>query len=245
MRLSVIVPVLNERQTLPILMEALGEDSRREIILVDGGSTDGTIEWVLGQDRMSLVRAEAGRGQQLHAGALAANGEVLLFLHADCLPGLDFQDRIEQSLADSHAIGGAFSVEFGCRRTAGLSVTAWLINLHSRLFGWATGDQGLFVRAGTYRDSGGFKDWPLFEDVELVGRLKKYGQFKIVDAPVTISSRRWRINGILRTNLLMCRLYLAYRMGVPAQQLKKMYGDVRDTPEPDTKDSRCCSATRP
>jgi rSAM/selenodomain-associated transferase 2 len=237
MKISVIIPVLNERQTLPVTIAALraggGAASARangqiaEIIVADGGSTDGTLEWLRGQAELVLINSARGKGPQINAGAAAATGDVLLFLHADCIASPASLDTLLTAMADDRIAGGAFFIRFAEDRPPSLAVVAWGINLRARLRRSATGDQGIFVRRRVFQSAGGAPDWPLFEDVELVRRIKTTGKFVVLDPPLTISGRRYIQHGVLRTALLIYSLRLAYWLGVSPQRLKKWFTDVR------------------
>ncbi|TKB72481.1 MAG: glycosyltransferase [Nitrospira sp.] len=251
MRISVIIPTLNEERTLPVTLAQtlpLGFD---EILVVDGGSSDGTQNITERLDvggsrldtdppnagggtslvtrRSSLVAvliSPPGRARQMNVGARAATGDVLLFLHADTLLPTNARTEIESALAEAGCLGGRFDVRF--ERDAG---PGWLIsrmiNLRSRLTGIATGDQALFVRRSTFDALGGFADVPLMEDIDLTKRLKRQGRIAALRAQVTSSFRRWEAAGPIRTILLMWTLRFLYWIGVSPVRLKALYRDER------------------
>ena len=245
MTISVIIPVLNERQTLPATIAALqtcatdiqgpraGANGKiAEIIVADGGSTDGTLEWLRTQPGLVLVKPRRGKGPQINAGAAAATGDVLLFLHADCVVSPDALDSLHAAMADTHTAGGAFFIRFAESRPRSLRFVAWGINLRARLRRSATGDQGIFVRKSVFHSVGGAPDWPLFEDVELVRRIKTAGKFVVLEAPLAISGRRYIQRGVLRTALLIYSLRFAYWLGVSPQRLERWFTDARhNSPE--------------
>jgi rSAM/selenodomain-associated transferase 2 len=223
---SIIIPALNERSNLPTTVASL--PAGVEVLVVDGGSTDGTREWVLSKPYLRLLDAPRGRGPQLAAGAQAATGDILLFLHADCqLP----KGALDTILA-AGATAGCFSVRFAESEPFSLTATAWAINTHSRLTRTATGDQAIWCSRAAYNDLGGFSPWPLFEDVDFVDRLKRRGRFVVLPQKVTISARRWLTLGVGRTNLLMIVLWCGYRLGVPPTTLKRWFRDVRPKKQP-------------
>lgn len=233
-QVSIIIPVLNERENLPATLAAAKTAfPEAEIIIVDGGSTDGTREWLRGQagDGRRLRALESpvrGRGPQMNAGGAAATGFILLFLHADCLLPPDAPARIAAALESSGVAGGAFCVRFAETTPRSLPVTAALINAHARLRQAATGDQAIFARRRDWEILGGYQDWPLFEDVDFVTRLKRErGRFVIVPSAVTISARRWQEFGIGKTSLLMCALWVGYHLGISPFRLKRWFTDVR------------------
>lgn len=231
MNLSVIIPVLNERQALPQTLAALeAHDWIHEIIVVDGGSSDGTREWLARQPRLRVVDSARGRGNQLNAGARIATGDTFLFLHADCLLPPDARERLEQVLRSSGVAGGCFHVAFDRARPRSLRVVARGINLRSSITKSATGEQAIFVRRYVFEKMGGFSDWPLFEDVELVRRMKRHGKFAVIPSPVIASARRHVARGVYRTVLLGFALRAAYWAGVAPSTLKKWFADERPQP---------------
>jgi rSAM/selenodomain-associated transferase 2 len=228
MKLSVIIPVLNEREHLPqTIVHLIAEIGPAEIIVVDGGSTDGTREWLAEQTGLLIVDAKRGRGRQLQAGAKIATGDVLLFLHADCWLPRQAVSCIQQSLKDTSVIGGAFLIRFFEQRPRSLFLIAKGINARSRVTKTATGDQGIFVRRESYELIGGFEAWPLFEDVRLVTKLKRLGSFVILREPVIISGRRYAAHGPWRTTFLMYALRLGYWLGIAPEKLYGWFTDVR------------------
>lgn len=223
MKLSIIVPMLNEAPALPDLLEHLLPLRRRgvEIILVDGGSEDGSAA-IATCAGFGVVRAERGRALQMNAGAAAASGDVLLFLHADTrLPDGAVQ-LIDAALADGRRFWGRFDVEFDVR-TWTMDATAFLMNRRSRLTGIATGDQALFMTRAAFDAVGGFPEQPLMEDVEITSRLRRRSRPACIRRPVLTSARRWQSRGPWRTILLMWRLRLAYWLGASPADLARQY----------------------
>lgn len=280
MKLSVVIPVLNERDSLPATIAALRAcrgstesivseispsktaasktiaSKIAEIIVSDGGSTDGTADWVRAQPDLILVNSARGKGPQLNAGAARAIGDALLFLHADSELSQAGLDAMHSALSNSgpsgpsffapkssasqllgpqnhgpqlsaRIAGGAFYLRFAESRPRSLGFVAWGINLRARLRCSATGDQGIFVRRDVFQSIGGAPDWPLFEDVELVRRIKQAGKFVVLKTPLTVSGRRYIEHGVFRTALLIYSLRLAYWLGVPPQRLKNWFRDAR------------------
>lgn len=222
MNLSVIVPVLNEAANLPGLCDHLMLLSRQgaEVILVDGGSEDGSSALIecLG---FRLIRAPRGRALQMNAGAAVASGNVLLFLHADTrLPSSALQ--LVTSQVKSAMAWGRFDVVID-GEPAMLKVVAWLMNRRSRITGIATGDQALFMTRAAFDAVGGFPQQPLMEDIEISRRLRRFVPPICLTDRVHTSGRRWEQRGLWRTIFLMWRLRWAYWRGVPASQLAKAY----------------------
>jgi rSAM/selenodomain-associated transferase 2 len=220
-KLSVIVPVLNEAQALPGLLDRLSRLQSSEVIIADGGSEDGSA-LLAERAGFRVVRVARGRARQMNAAAALATGDVLLFLHADTQLPEQAEQLIMQQLADKAHVWGRFDVRIAGRPFM-LRVVSRLMNLRSRLSGIATGDQAMFVTRSTFDAVEGFPDQPLMEDIELSKRLLARSSPACIRRCVTTSGRRWETNGIWRTILLMWRLRWAYWRGVPAQQLVKNY----------------------
>ena len=223
MKLSIIVPVLNEALRIPECLRALSRYP--EVIVADGGSTDGTIALVRKDGRARLIECERGRAVQMNAGARAAEGDVLLFLHADCALPEDALPRIEEALRDPRNVAGAFRtwhVADDGRRAFWLH----LADLRSRYSGLPYGDQALFVRREVFEELGGFPALPLMEDLEFSQRLRRKGRIAIVRSSVRVSGRRF-LQHPLRDTFLVNVFPLLYRLGVPAARLQQFYEDIR------------------
>jgi len=158
----------------------------------------------------------------MNAGARAATGDVLLFLHADTLLPADAASAVEEALRDPWVVGGRFDVRLGSPR-AMLRLVEALMNLRSRLTGISTGDQAIFVRRDVFEAMGGYAEIPLMEDVEFTGRLKRRGRLAALRLRVTTSARKWERDGILRTILLMWTLRFLYWTGVSPARLHRWY----------------------
>jgi rSAM/selenodomain-associated transferase 2 len=224
MKLTVIVPVLDEIDHLPAALAALRRQSCvHEVVVVDGGSTDGTQEWLQKQDPVRVVQSPAGRGAQLNAGARAATGDTLIFLHADCLLPGDAGDLLRDALTQPRVAGGCFCVRFAQGRPRSLGLVAAGINLRTRLTRSATGDQGIFVRREVFEKIGGFRDWPLFEDADFARRMKSEGRFIVLPSPITVSARRHLKYGIFRTVFFIYALRMGFWAGIPPVKLANWY----------------------
>lgn len=224
MRLSIIIPVHDEAAAIAVALIACGPLRERgaEIVVVDGGSTDGTRAIAAGAADHVLT-APRGRASQQNAGARQALGDVLLFLHSDTQlpPGAD--TLIEDAVVAGGAQWGRFDVRFDSAQPM-LRWVAAMMNARSRLTGIATGDQGIFVRRDAFEAVGGFPAIALMEDIEISKMLRQRSKPACLRATVTTSARRWLANGIWRTILLMWSMRLAHFFGVPPERLAKWYG---------------------
>ena len=225
MDISIVIPALNEEATLAATVASARGPGVREVIVVDGGSSDGTAD-LARHLAARVLSAPRGRALQMNAGAAAATGTVLLFLHADTLLPEGFDTAVLTALQNPRVVGGRFDLLL-MPSSFLLALTATLINLRSRLSRIATGDQAIFVRRRVFGDLGGFPELPLMEDIAFSRALKRAGGVACLRQKVTTSSRRWRQNGVLRTILLMWSLRLLYLCGVSPERLRRAYADRR------------------
>ena len=219
--LAIVVPMLDEAATLPALLVHLAGWRARgcEVVLVDGGSRDDSVEMARAAGFRVLI-AERGRARQMNAGAQACGRALMLFLHADTrLP-----EAADAMVCAALAVQawGRFDVRIDGRPLM-LRVVAALMNLRSRLSGIATGDQAIFVRREVFEALGGFPDQPLMEDIELSRRLLRVSRPACLRARVRTSGRRWEQRGVWRTIALMWRLRWAYWRGESAARLAEAY----------------------
>jgi rSAM/selenodomain-associated transferase 2 len=217
-RLSVVVPALNEARGIGAALQALAPLRARghEVVVVDGGSTDGTPQIAAGLSDQ-VLNAPRGRALQMNAGARAATGDALVFLHADTrLP-----DKADAIILFSlnEKLWGRFDVAIDSRHPL-LKLVACAMNLRSRLTGIATGDQAIFVRREAFD---GFPEIALMEDVAFCRRMKQLGPPACRREKVLTSARRWEARGVLRTIVLMWRLRLAYALGADPARLAERY----------------------
>ncbi len=225
MRLSIIIPVLNEERAIAGTVHDSARVQPCEIIVVDGGSTDRTAEAVRDGPARLVVSAR-GRAAQMNQGARKAAGDVLLFLHADTRLPVTARLDIESGMADPGCVGGRFDIRLDSARPL-LRVVGRMISLRSRLTRVATGDQAIFARRAVFERLGGFPEIPIMEDVAFCRALKREGRIACLRSRVVSSARRWERNGPVRTILLMWALKLLYLAGVPPARLKRLYGEAR------------------
>lgn len=221
--ISIIIPVLNEADGIARLLGPLQDFRARgaEIIVVDGGSTDDTVNCAA-RLADAVRTAPRGRGKQMNVGAAIAQGRIFLFLHADTRLPSAALDLIEQAVHDG-AVWGRFDVRIeGSSR--GLGMVAFMMNWRSRLTGIATGDQAIFVSREAFCRVGGFSDIPLMEDLEFSRAMRAIARPACLREKVTTSGRRWDQQGVLRTILMMWRLRWRFYFGASPNDLAREYG---------------------
>lgn len=222
---SIIVPALNEELQIVATLRALqGLDGPKEILVVDGGSTDRTAELVIAQGA-KLLRSVRGRGPQMHTGALQATGDVLWFVHADTNPPPHALLEIEKALEHPDVAGGNFGLLFDGSSRAARQLTA--IYPHLRRLGLCYGDSGIFVRRNCYAAMGGFAPVALFEDLDLLRRLKKVGLFVHLQCRIVTSSRRFEKRNFALMWIHWTALQVLYWLGIPANWLARWYRHTR------------------
>jgi len=240
--LSVIVPTFNEADSISETLDRLARlRGRFEVIAVDGGSTDKTIEIARRHPEVKVIESERGRGMQMHAGARIARGRVLWFLHADTLPAPDAIERITEALNDSQAVGGNFALRFDGEKRAARFMT-WLYP-QLRKLGLAYGDSGIFVRREVYEEIGGFQSFPVFEDLDLVRRLRKRGRVVHLPSIVITSSRRFENRSFAFTFTRWVSLQVLYWLGVHPRRLARLYAPIRSRRGEETKHERAIEKT--
>ncbi|MCX7228759.1 MAG: TIGR04283 family arsenosugar biosynthesis glycosyltransferase [Burkholderiales bacterium] len=219
LRLSIVVPALDEADSISATVrDALAQAD--EAIVVDGGSRDATGALAAAAGAR-VVQAPRGRASQMNAGAAVAQGDVLLFLHADCRLPAGAGDAVRTAVG-AGARWGRFDVRLDSPR-ASLAVVGAMMNLRSRLSGIATGDQALFVDRGLWEALDGYAPIPLMEDVELCTRLRRVARCACLRERVTVSARRWETRGVVRTIVEMWAWRAAYALGVSPARLHRLY----------------------
>ncbi|MFC1530123.1 TIGR04283 family arsenosugar biosynthesis glycosyltransferase [Gemmatimonadota bacterium] len=219
--ISVIIPTFNEEGNILSTLERVGDIPGGEVIIVDGGSSDGTVETAEGWGAR-VVLSHPGRGRQMDLGAEEATGDILLFLHADTLLPEDWHTVIREAMSDPLTVGGAFSWKVD----APGPFLRWIertVEWRIRLFNLPYGDQAIFVKASVFRELDGYISIPLMEDVDLVRRLRKYGNLARLNASVTTSARRYERYGPFRTTMRNKVILFGYYLGIRPEQLARWY----------------------
>lgn len=238
---SVIIPTLNEAACIAETIRACRLAGFDEIVVVDGGSHDDTVAQASAADRVltwpapshilphsPLAENLSGRGRavQQNWGALHSRGEILCFLHADCRPAPRSAAAIRSALADPTCQGGCFVQHIEAEGWPYRLLEAG--NLRRVLwFGWAYGDQGLFIRRQLFEAVGGFPPWPLMEELELMRRVRGRGRWVVLREPLAVSARRWKQRGVFRQTLRNWTLLALFAAGVSPQRLARHYPPIR------------------
>jgi rSAM/selenodomain-associated transferase 2 len=219
--ISIIIPTLNEAASIATTMKSARACTGVEIIVADGRSSDGTGEMAKGLGAR-LLTVTGGRAKQVNAGAMAANSEVLLFLHGDTRLPAGFDKHVMNLLTMPDTAAGAFTLGIDGPEI-GLRLIERLANFRSRFFQMPYGDQAIFLRASLFRSIGGFPEIPIMEDFVFMQRVKKEGRVVIAPIAVSTSSRRWKKLGILKTTLINQAVLLAYFLGSDHERLARWY----------------------
>jgi rSAM/selenodomain-associated transferase 2 len=218
-RLSIVVPTLNAATGLAGCLEALA--GAQELIVVDGGSSDATVA-IAQSAGARVMDAERGRGSQLGAGAAAATGDWLLFVHADTVLDARWRSAVEEHIRLSTGCAGYFRLRLQTDEWPARLVEQ-AVAMRSRLFGLPYGDQGLLVPRFLYDEVGGFAPVPLMEDVDIVRRIGA-SRLRPIDSSAWTNARRWQENGWIGRSARNLACLLLYRLGTPPERLSRFYG---------------------
>lgn len=225
LKVSIIVPTLNEESQISATLRALQQlPGDKEIILADGGSTDTTVQLATVQG-VKVIHAARGRGQQMHTGALHADGDVFWFVHADTIPPPHALEEIAKSLEDPSIVGGNFGLLFDGHTRAARQLTAIYPCL--RWLGLCYGDSGIFVRRNSYAVIGGFAPVSLFEDLDLLKKVKRVGRFVHLRCRIVTSSRRFEHRNFTWMWMHWTLLQVLYWCGVSPNLLARWYRHAR------------------
>ncbi len=225
MRLSVVIPALNEEVALPATLTSVRQQNPLEIIVVDGGSADATRE-IAAPLADRVLTSAPGRSAQMNLGAAQATGDALLFLHADCTLEAGALDEARRLLQHPRVAAGCFRMHVPRPHPLYRSIAA-CASARVRLFGIVYGDQGLFLRRETFERAGGFPPLGLMEDVFLSLKLRRLGRIVVARRRISVSPRRWQQSGIIRQTLRNWALTAAAAAGVHPDRLARFYPPVR------------------
>ncbi|MEH2377189.1 TIGR04283 family arsenosugar biosynthesis glycosyltransferase [Nostoc sp.] len=220
-RISIIIPTLNEAGNIKEAIATTQPSTNIEIIVVDAGSKDGTVEMaqLLG---IKVISSSSGRAVQMNAGALAASGDILLFLHADTRLPAGFDEMIRTALQQPGTVAGAFNLRIDALLLS-LRWVEWGVKMRSHFYQMPYGDQAIFLTKAMFQQMGGFPELPIMEDFELMRRLKRTGCIVIIPTPVVTSARRWLQKGVFKTTLLNQLVIIAYLLGVSPERICRWY----------------------
>jgi rSAM/selenodomain-associated transferase 2 len=220
-RISIIIPTLNEAENIKEAIVTTQPNTNIEVIIVDGGSKDNTIE-IAQSLNVKVISSSPGRAVQMNAGAVAASGNILLFLHADTRLPTGFDDMIRTALEQPGIVAGAFKLRIDAPLLS-LRWVEWGVNVRSHFCQMPYGDQAIFLTKEVFQQIGGFPELPIMEDFELIRRLKPIGRIVIIPTPVVTSARRWLQKGVFKTTLLNQIVIIAYLLGVSPERIRCWY----------------------
>ncbi|NJL64452.1 MAG: glycosyltransferase family 2 protein [Methylacidiphilales bacterium] len=226
-RISIIVPTLNEAENIKASITSTQSGKDIEVIVVDGGSQDNTV-LITQELGIKTIFSSPGRAYQMNAGALSASGDILLFLHADTILPLLFDDMIRDALQQTGVIAGAFNLTINASRWS-LRLVEWGVMIRSHLFQLPYGDQAIFLNRKVFEQVGGFSELPIMEDFDIIQRLRRIGRIAIVPTAVLTSPRRWLQQGVLTTTLVNQIAIIAYFVGVSPARIRDWYCGKKKT----------------
>lgn len=219
--ISIVMPVFNEAGIIEKTLKSLsGIPGIEEIIVVDGGSTDDTVR--IASVYAKVIHAKKRRAQQMNAGAKAATGDIIIFLHADCILASNGFEYLSKTIVNTNVVGGGFQLAFDDNSLL-YKLIAFGSNQRAKIFKLFFGDQGIFVRREVFLEVEGFPEVPIMEEWGLCQRLRNKGKLIMLPIPIITSSRRFRKYGVWKTLFLMHKLKLLYLLGVSPDKLKQQY----------------------
>ncbi|MBE8970854.1 TIGR04283 family arsenosugar biosynthesis glycosyltransferase [Nostocales cyanobacterium LEGE 12452] len=220
-KISIIIPAINEAGNIKKAIATTQANLDVEVIVVDGGSSDDTVA-IAQSLNVKVISSSPGRAVQMNAGAVAASGEILLFLHADTRLPTGFDEMIRTALQQPGTVAGAFKLRIDASRLS-LRWVEWGVNVRSHFYQMPYGDQAIFLTKEVFQQIDGFPELPIMEDFELMRRLKSIGRVVIIPTPVVTSARRWLQKGVLKTTLLNQIVIIAYLLGVSPERICSWY----------------------
>ncbi|MEA5506711.1 TIGR04283 family arsenosugar biosynthesis glycosyltransferase [Halotia wernerae UHCC 0503] len=220
-KISIIIPTLNEGENIKAAIATTQPSTNIEVIVVDGGSQDDTVA-ITQSLGVKLISSLPGRAGQMNTGAIAASGEILLFLHADTRLPIGFDEMIRTALQQPRTVAGAFTLQ--------INDPSWGLRLVERGVYWRShflqmpyGDQAIFLTTAVFQQIGNFPELPIMEDFELIRLLRRIGRIVILPVPVVTSARRWLQKGIVKTTLLNQIVIIAYFLGISPERIRNWY----------------------
>jgi uncharacterized protein len=226
-KISIVIPAIDEANSIAKVLATIHALPNVEVILVDGGSIDDTVSIAQGFG-VKVISSAKGRAHQMNVGAQAATGEILLFLHADTFLPWGFETMVRSTLQPPlegekpAPVAGAFSLQIDDPRTSLRSIER-LVAWRSKWRQMPYGDQAIFLRAATFWELGGFVEMPIMEDFELMRRLQQRGRIEILSAPAITSARRWLKRGVWKTTLINQSIVIGYLVGISPSRLATWY----------------------
>ena len=224
-QITVIIPALNEERWIAGTIGQFDGADIRELIVVDGGSTDATVEIARAMGAR-VLRVRANRGRQQNLGAEHSTGAILLFLHADTTLPDGFEGEVRETLSAPGVSAGAFRFATDARGWR-MRLVERMVAIRCGMFEMPYGDQAIFMARDTFRRLGGFAEWPVMEDFDMIRRLKKQGRIALARGTAMTSARRWQKEGIWRLTWVHQMCVLGYYLGVPPDQLERLREAVR------------------
>ena len=224
-KISVIIPALNEAKNIKATLATTQIATNVEVIVVDGGSEDDTVA-IAQSEGIKVISGYRGRAAQMNAGAAAASGEILLFLHADTHLPAEFDVMVRKifstPISTPNIVAGAFTLKIDAKGI-GLRLVEWGVKLRSHFWKMPYGDQAIFLKKQTFQEIGGFPELPIMEDFELIRCLKHHGKIAIIPVSVVTSARRWLQKGVFQTTLINQIVIIAYFLGISPERLRSLY----------------------
>ena len=225
LKVSIIIPTLNEESCLGHTLEHIQQLSPYEVIISDGGSNDKTFE-IAKNFTEKLGTGPTGRAVQMNTGARIATGDIFLFLHADSRIDPNSYEKMLFSMTHSEKIGGAFSLYIDSEKR-NLRLIAWLANIRSKYLGMTYGDQAFFVSNQIFKKMNGFSEFPICEDIDFFKRLRKLGSVILLNEKVFTSPRRWNKEGVWFTTFRNILIAILFELRFPPSTLTKWYQIIR------------------
>jgi rSAM/selenodomain-associated transferase 2 len=220
-KISIIIPALNEAANIEDVIITIQLSTNTEVIVVDGGSQDDTVA-IAQSLGVKVISSSPGRAVQMNTGAVAASGEILLFLHADTRLPAGFDVMIRSALQQPGIVAGAFNLRIDASGW-GMRLVEWGVKVRSHFWQIPYGDQAIFLTKDIFQQIGGFPELPIMEDFELIRRLRRIGKITIMQESVITSARRWLRKGIFKTTLINQIVIIAYLLGVSPERIRSWY----------------------